>query len=129
MPTVFRPRAPGKRILLRASPRERGYDSLWDRKARSYRQKHPFCEKCEQAGRLRFGAVLDHKFPVQDGGEIHCSEAGVWHLCARCHGWKLRMETLARRTGQMERIVEWCDNPASRPRFRGELDAESRRED
>ena len=122
MPAIFRPRAPGIRRDDRVSPRIRGYDTLWDRKAKAYRRAHPFCARCEQSGRLRFGDVLDHKYPVVDGGKIHCDEAGVWVLCTRCHGWKQNLEAFARRTRQMEQIVEWCDNPASRPRGRGELD-------
>lgn len=122
MPRVFQPRAVGRRQNDRSSPRDRGYDALWDRKARRYRKDNPFCERCAQFGRIRFGEALDHKFPVQDGGKIHCDKAGVWHLCRSCHGWKQNLEAYARRTGQMERIVEWCDNPASRPRMRGDLD-------
>lgn len=125
MPRLFQPdTSAGQRRLLveRSSPRLRGYDKLWDRKAKRYRKEHPFCARCAQFGRLRMGDVLDHKFPVQDGGKVHCEEAGVWHLCNPCHAEKTRWEAYARAMGQMERIVEWCDNPDVRPRLRGDLD-------
>jgi hypothetical protein len=48
-------------------------------------------------------------------------EAGVFGLCAPCHGWKARLEAFARQTDQMHRIVLWCDEPASRPTFRGDV--------
>jgi 5-methylcytosine-specific restriction endonuclease McrA len=123
LPANFRFKTPGRRVSTRSSPRERGYDALWDRKADSYRRKHPFCARCEQIGRVRFARVVDHKYPVQDGGEVHCNLDGVWGLCFQCHGWKQNLELYARKTGQMERIVEWCDNPASRPFNRGDINA------
>ena len=123
MPSNFKFKPLGQRVSTRSSPRGRGYDALWDRKARVYRQKHPFCARCEQNGRQRFAKVVDHKYPVQDGGEVHCDLEGVWGLCTKCHGWKQNLEIYARKTGQMERIVEWCDNPATRPVNRGVLDA------
>ncbi len=72
---------------------------------------------------MRLGTVLDHKRPVQDGGQIHCREDEVWHLCNSCHGWKLNLENFARRTRQTDQIVQWCDDPSSRPKSRGDLNA------
>lgn len=104
----------------RPSPRARGYDAKWDRRSAAFRRRHPFCQRCqERAGApLVFCVVVDHKFPVQDGGKVHCDDAGLWSLCAGCHGWKLEFEAFARRTGQMHMIVEWCDHPEKRPEIR-----------
>ncbi len=68
-----------------------------------------------------FGDVVDHKFPVQDGGDVHCGEEGLWTLCWGCHGWKARLEEFARSSGQLDMLVAWCDQPETRPQFRGEV--------
>jgi hypothetical protein len=65
--------------------------------------------------------LVDHKFPVADGGLVHCGEADVWTLCNRCHGYKQWLEAEARKSGQMNQIVRWCDDPTSRPRKRGQI--------
>lgn len=75
-----------------------------------------------ESDRIVFGDVVDHKMPVQDGGKVHCVDAGLWTLCKACHGWKGRLEDFARKTGQLAMLVMWCDEPASRPRFRGEIE-------
>jgi len=123
VPEIFRSarRERVQRVLPpRPSPRARGYDAKWDRRAAAYRRRNPFCERCAEVedGPSVFGAMVDHKFPVQDGGKVHCSDAGLWTLCRSCHGWKTELEAYARRTDQMDQIVEWCDHPASRPIFR-----------
>lgn len=85
-----------------------------------FRRKHPFCQRCAEdpAAPLVYCDVVDHKMPVQDGGKVHCDDAGLWALCTSCHGWKLQLEAFARSTGQMHLIVEWCDHPDRRPEIR-----------
>jgi len=69
---------------------------------------------------LTFATVVDHKFPVADGGEMFPGSAGLWGLCESHHsGWKAALEAYARRTGQLDQIVRWCDDPMSRPRVGG----------
>lgn len=122
MPRIFRSGTPRPHRIIegpkRDSPRQRGYDSRWDRRSLAYRRKRPFCENPVHGDLVVFGAVVDHKHPVQDGGKVHCPDDGLWHLCSSCHGWKASLEDYARRTGQMERIVQWCDEPETRPAFR-----------
>lgn len=69
-------------------------------------------------GRVRFGDVVDHKFPVADGGDVHCGEDGVWNLCRSHHGWKGRLEAYARQRREMHLIRMWCDEPETRPPVR-----------
>lgn len=126
MPQIFRAAPKAGRILMsprerRTSPRARGYDARWDARSAEYRKRHPFCAVCAEQDRLTAVAVVDHKFPVQDGGDVHCSDAGLWGLCLPHHGWKGRLEDYARRTGQLHLIVQWCDEPATRPRLRGDV--------
>lgn len=122
MPTIFRPgRAPKSKVLdARPSPRLRGYDARWDRRSAAYRRKHPFCERCRENDRLTFAAVVDHKFPVQDGGDVHCPDSGLWALCIQCHGWKAGIEDYARKNGLLDQVVTWCDRPETRPVERGD---------
>lgn len=98
----------------RGSPRIRGYDAKWDRFSAAYREENPFCAWCEQEGRQRFATLVDHKFPVADGGAIY-DRANFWALCRACHGRKYEMEDFARKTDQMVKIVVWCDAPEDRP--------------
>ena len=68
-------------------------------------------------GRLRFTAVADHAVPLVDGGALFPGEAGLIALCGSCHsGVKRALENHARRTGQMDELIRWCDEPESRPR-------------
>lgn len=118
MPQIFRasPKHSGQRV---ARPKAGAYASRWRRFARKYRESNPFCAMCRENGRLTFAALVDHKHPVADGGPMFPGASGVWSLCISHHAWKAQLENLARRTGQMERIVEWCDRPDARPRLRG----------
>jgi hypothetical protein len=98
------------------------YPSRWDRFSKVYRRQHPFCAFCMERGFFNLGSpdrpnVVDHKYPVTDGGEMFPGPGGVHTLCASCHsGTKASLEIHARRTGQMDRIVIWCDDPTTRPR-------------
>lgn len=120
MPRIFRAqqRQSGERVQRQGSGK---YLSAWTRFSRDYRRRHPFCAECYRAGRLTYeGVLVDHKYPVADGGEMFPGEDGVWTLCTAHHGWKARLEAHARATGQMHLIVRWCDDPSVRPTFRGE---------
>ena len=49
--------------MTRLSPRQRGYDSKWDRARRAFLAAHPFCAACEQRGKLHPATVVDHIEP------------------------------------------------------------------
>lgn len=127
MPTVrtLSRTAPSAKTLApeRSSPRLRGYSSTWDRFSANYRRINPFCVECRRiSGRLVYEDVLvDHKYPVSDGGAMYPGSGGVWTLCRPHHGWKDALEEYARSTDQMDMIVFWCDNPESRPAGIGTL--------
>jgi hypothetical protein len=65
---------------------------------------------------MTFAEVVDHKFPVVDGGSLLPGLSGVWSLCSPCHGVKASLERYARETDQLDQIVFWCDDPSRRPR-------------
>lgn len=120
MPAMFRSRPqrlPQTRPkpLYRDSPRDRGYSAAWDRFSANWRQRKPFCEACKQAGRLRFCEVVDHKLPLHHGGDL-LDPDNTWSLCHYHHnGLKAQLEAAAVKTQQLDKLVEWCDNPESRP--------------
>lgn len=122
MPRIFRaqPRQSGERVQRQGSGK---YTYAWTRFSLDYRRRHPFCAECYRLGRLTYvGVVVDHKFPVADGGEMFPGDEGVWTLCDSHHsGWKAMLEAYARETGQMDKIVMWCDEPETRPKLRGEV--------
>lgn len=70
-----------------------------------------------RSGRIVFADVVDHKFPIADGGAVH-NPANWWGLCTLCHAWKLLLERYARREGLLHLIVQWCDQPETRPELR-----------
>lgn len=119
MPRILRSaaRVPAKIIQpKRTSPRERGYDARWDRRSVLYRRRHPFCENPVHGDRVVFGDVVDHKLPVVDGGQVHCPDEGLWHLCKSCHdGFKREAERIAREINRVDLLPLWCDNPEARP--------------
>jgi hypothetical protein len=118
---------PGKVIRPKdPAPASKGYDSRWRRYSESFRKRHPFCAFCMQENRMTlvvFGrtGVLDHKIPVTDGGAFW-DENNHHPLCNGHHGGLKRLlENYARETGQVSKLIQWCDDPASRPRLRGDV--------
>ncbi len=98
----------------RSSPRKRGYTGAWDKASAGYRRKHPFCAWCAQQGRITLCEVVDHKIPIVDGGEMF-DRSLWWGLCRPHHDLKGQMETFARKTGQVQMLTIWCDEPDKRP--------------
>lgn len=125
---IFRQSPPkiGRNVKLREpSSSKRGYGGGWKRASRAFRRRNPFCAFCRQSGRLTLvvegkTGVVDHKWPISDGGPKW--DPSNWQpLCTQHHsGLKAMLEEHARKTGQMDQIALWCDEPASRPVFRGD---------
>jgi 5-methylcytosine-specific restriction endonuclease McrA len=108
-------RLPSSSLATPARPNR--YTWRWRRFSEHYRRRFPFCAECfRRDNRLAYeGVLVDHKYPVADGGPMLPGDDGVMTLCVPCHGAKTAMETYARDTGQMDQIIRWCDDPASRP--------------
>ena len=100
---------------FRGSPRERGYDSKWDRLSIAYRKRNPFCAWCSQAGRDTLTDVVDHMIPVVDRPELRHDWKNLLALCKHHHGMKFSLETYARESGLLDKLPEWCREPSSRP--------------
>jgi 5-methylcytosine-specific restriction endonuclease McrA len=129
VPQIFRSRPKSAAKIVR--PQEpnstaRGYDAKWRRYSERFRRKNPFCARCLEAGRMTLvvigrTGVVDHKWPVSDGGPFW-DPTNHWSLCSSCHGWKAQLENHWREIGAPgAEIIRWCDDPASRPRFRGDI--------
>jgi 5-methylcytosine-specific restriction endonuclease McrA len=112
--------------LPETTPDERGYTSKWRKASRDYRRAHPFCAMCFEKGHLKLcvanrTGVVDHKIPVNDGGPMW-DRTNWWVLCESHHnGWKSQLERYARQMGQVGELKRWCDDPAVRPKLRGEI--------
>lgn len=110
---------------LRTPHRQRGYDSKWDRLSLKIRKAAGICQRCKPMGRVRSPKVTDHKHPVSDGGAMY-DEGNLWALCRPCHDWKATLEGYARRTGQVDKLRFWCDNPDELPKNFREIDPDKR---
>lgn len=129
MPQTFRskPRPAAKALKpQRLSSHERGYDGKWRRYSEAFRRKNPFCAFCLQRGRMTLvvlgnTGVVDHKWPVEDGGPMWARN-NHHSLCHADHnGLKRLLENHARDTGQLDQLILWCDDPAARPKLRGDV--------
>ncbi|MBB2964736.1 HNH endonuclease signature motif containing protein [Methylobacterium sp. R2-1] len=121
MPTILGRRAtPAARVVRAPEPERpktagRGYDNLWRKTSERHRRRHPFCVFCAQEGRQRLADAVDHKIPIEDGGD-RLKVANLQSLCWGCHnGLKAAMQVYAREHGQIYLLPLWCDDPSERP--------------
>jgi len=52
--------------------------------------RQPFCEPCEQRGRLTLATIRDHRVPLAEGGADDAANEQA--ICMRCHTAKTRAE-------------------------------------
>lgn len=76
--------------------REKGnsefYNSRAWRKARkNYLNMNPLCVECEKKGLVVVATVVDHKVPINQGGE-QLDESNFQSMCASCHNSKSARE-------------------------------------
>jgi len=69
---------------------------VWRRFRAWYVSKHPFCELCEQEGRLVPVDIVDHITEIRDGGD-RLSEDNAMSLCHKCHNAKSAAERAKRK--------------------------------
>ncbi|RWN55865.1 MAG: HNH endonuclease [Mesorhizobium sp.] len=100
----------------RGSPRDRGYDSKWDRLSIAYRKRHTCCLWCEQIGRDTLTDLVDHIIPVVDRPDLKYTWSNLMALCRHHHAQKGVMEVYARENGLLNMLPEWCRLPDKRPR-------------
>ncbi|WP_420401359.1 HNH endonuclease [Flagellimonas sp.] len=59
----------------------------WRKTSTAYREKNPFCVKCQEEGRITQAEVTDHIVRIKDGGEPY-DERNLQALCKSCHNRK-----------------------------------------
>lgn len=100
----------------RESRHDRGYDSVWTRRAARYMARFPCCQECERKDIIVPAAVVDHKIPVRNRPDLRLDPKNWWSLCAHCHqGIKRRMEAYAEKASLIDALMSWCDDPSTRP--------------
>lgn len=117
---LFEPRKriePRPRETDRGNRHERGYDYEWTKASARHLKINPLCAECDHDGRTVLACVVDHKIPVRDRPDLRMDPKNWWSLCNHCHnGIKRRLEGYARAANLISSLMEWCDNPASRPK-------------
>jgi hypothetical protein len=111
-PSIWtRPREQG-----RASRHERGYDAAWDRLAKRFLRRYPFCRFSEQDGFETILAVtVDHIIPVEDAPELRLVWGDLQSLSTKHHyDTKARLERIARAEDRLDELVAWCAEPQLR---------------
>lgn len=106
----------GRRRFEEKSSSQRGYDHAWEKLSSDFRRRNPFCRFCEQEGfEASLADDVDHIIPLEDGGK-RLDRSNLQSLCRRHHnGLKRRLQEYARRTGQIDDLPNWCENPTNRP--------------
>lgn len=126
-PPRFNSKVPGVRLApavakmqtfgkFRGSPRDRGYDSKWDRLSIRFRKQNPMCRFCAQLGRDSLTEVTDHIVPWLDQPELKYDWKNLQALCGYCHRvTKQQMEIYARANGLLDKLPLWSEDPRNRP--------------
>src|SRR5262245_44415317 len=72
------------RDLPRPGFRKRGYDSRWDREAKQWRRRNPYCVGCLPLGRRIKADVVDHVIPHCGDQQLFWSQSN-WQSTCRWH--------------------------------------------
>lgn len=97
----------------RGSARERGYDTRWDKAARSHRRRYPLCRGCEAAGLVVAAELTDHVEPHK-GDQAKFWDTSHWQSSCRWHHdvVKQRLELMWVR-GEITVADLWLDSPVA----------------
>jgi len=72
----------------RTNTNQRFYNSTeWRRIRRNYITRFPLCVQCQNEGRVKSAEVVDHKIPINKGGDL-LNENNFQSLCHVCHNKK-----------------------------------------
>ena len=77
----------------------------WQRLRRIKLRENPLCESCLQLGRIEPAVAVDHRIPINDGGEAFPRLKELASLCTCCHNAKTRCEQL----GEEPYMLKGCD--------------------
>lgn len=101
-----------RRLNLRESAVQRGYDKFWARESHMRRMRHGICECCEMLGIItpicgRYAGVVDHVIPIAGASDpLRFEDWNLWVLCTSCHNFKrLRLDDAVRAMPRNEETV------------------------
>lgn len=60
----------------------------WQRLRNYHLQMHPLCEACQAEGKVTAANHVDHRKPINAGGEAFPDHDGLASLCGPCHSRK-----------------------------------------
>ena len=66
----------------------------WQRLRKYKLQQNPLCEACLQFGAIEPATAVDHRKPINAGGDPYPPLDQLASLCANCHNLKTRCEQL-----------------------------------
>lgn len=73
------------------------YSTLWTYLRSQQLAKQPFCQMCDNDGRVRAGQVVDHIEPFRGNFELFRDKDNLQTLCKSCHDkHKQRLEAKTR---------------------------------
>lgn len=108
MPRALRPAKPARRFHRReteaASPERREAwrwlaSSRWLRLRAWYLARHPLCERCKLAGRIRPATEIHHKIPRREAPHLALRSSNLEALCKPCHSRETAEELRLERQG------------------------------
>ena len=80
--------------MPRASARQRGYNSRWDKARRTYLGKHPHCAMCAKLGQTVAATVVDHVIPHRGDQALFWNTANWQPLCKLHHDASKRSDEM-----------------------------------
>lgn len=81
----------------RPTARQRGYSTQWDKAARGYLGRHPYCAMCAAEGKQVLATVVDHIIPHRGDSRLFWDKSNWAGLCDTHHcGDKQAMEATGR---------------------------------
>lgn len=66
-------------------------DPRWRRFSKGFKERHPFCVKCEEQGKVSPSEYTDHIKRLRDGGAVDLNKLKAddfQPLCSNCHASK-----------------------------------------
>jgi 5-methylcytosine-specific restriction protein A len=81
-----------KPLYQRASAKERGYGSRWQKSRIRFLKANPLCVRCNEQGRYVKTTVVDHIKPHRGDQRLMWDEGNWQALCKSCHDSKTMTE-------------------------------------
>jgi 5-methylcytosine-specific restriction protein A len=83
--------------------------AMWQRYRGQKLQRDPLCEACLEVGRIEPAEVVDHRIPINAGGNPFPPLDELMSLCVRCHNAKTRAEQMGKVWTRGTRAIKGCD--------------------